>query len=320
MLTLQRIQHTACSKRVGIAANPSLMALDHGREGQSAFGDLHVFVQNCFRIISHDPQRGRDMARTLANVADRPAGMTARAAAAAVHTKSSPQFRGVSIVLAPEDGRVSPTLIEELRRPDALAHIITYSPAMPRGYHRAALARAGVDAFVVEDRTGNPQHLGLELTRRLKHVLPRRVADAVCGTRNATNALALEGWCLRNAFRPLQVAMIADHFSIDRKTAYRHARTLGWKDAETLIAVARAVYVALYLADTLLDGVSIAKRLQFPDPPSLHHFTQRMFGSTPLTLRFHDPLMTAMALWRGRRAIVTNAQHERSAATPQDPA
>lgn len=84
-------------------------------------------------------------------------------------------------------------------------------------------ARAGLDSWLVLDRPEADRYIRTELEERLRFRLPEDCASLVSPDARATAEVA-NGWCVRNAYRPIMVEEVADHLSFDRSTIARHVR------------------------------------------------------------------------------------------------
>ena len=130
-------------------------------------------------------------------------------------------------------------------------------------------------------------------------MLPPSVA-AVLEYPGWSRAVAVEGWCARNAYQPLHVDWVADHFRVDRKTIYRDARQVGWHDVLHLIAAARLLHVAALIMESVPTVDRVASRLRFPSTAVLYHLVKRATGKTPSELRDAGAMLVTMAFWRAR--------------------
>ena len=211
-------------------------------------------------------------------------------------------------------GEVTADELEAFRLRHPLVHLVLClargDPVRARAH---VMIRAGVDCLVWLDATERDVELRREVATRFDHALPPAV-QAVFHYQNWSRAAAMESGVARNAYRPVYAGTlprsaapnalsVSDFLFIDRKTAYRDAKSLGWRDVQQLIDTGRLLHVGAELEGPFAPVMFLVKSLCFKSPGALHQFLMRHARMTPHALLDAGPLLVALKLWV-RRGMV----------------
>lgn len=212
--------------------------------------------------------------------------------------------RRLVVVVTSRSDEVNTTVhaIRALRARHPLAQIVPFlSGPRPSLSQLVSLARSGGDTVVSEGSDNQTDLLRRQVIERVRHILPSAVAQLVAPRRSSPVA-AFEAWCLRNAYQPLQVESVSAFFGVSRKTLYRNARALGWRNVEQLLRSARVLHIAAELDRRISTAEAIARELRFGSGAAVHKAIKRSTGTTLSGLREEGAVVVVLAGWplRGR--------------------
>ncbi len=209
--------------------------------------------------------------------------------------------RVIIVGLRMQGRELSPSLLRAFRRRDPVTSIILCVTAGDRAIGNVAgLCRAGVDGLVVfHHGQEDDSELVKEIDERLMHALAPPYRDALAWTDRSRGAFEQE-WVARNAWEPLDVVDIADHFSLSPKTVCRDLKVMGWKDAKRALDGGRLLHLGAVLNDDRVTLEQAAEQLAFGSGSAVSHFVRRVTRRTAAGFREDGAIDAATVHWTSR--------------------
>lgn len=164
--------------------------------------------------------------------------------------------------------------VHSIREINFVSSIFLLAPRAARlTRHLPALARAEVDQLFEFGDEGNLDQLE-EVMRRCS----RSAGDLSTSLSSVgdlrPDAAVVAQWCVRNGYRGLSAADVANHFAVDRKTVYRRLSRSGAPTVRQLLHEGRVAHAAALRRDGL-SYTQVALRLGYSSASSVAMLLRR---------------------------------------------